>query len=157
MQQIITKFLAASFLMAGLFVTSCKPEPKPEEETVNAVVEITVAAFDTDSDKDVSTDSALKITASSSAGSSVSVNGNVIKLEGSPAINQQTVAINAAFNGKNASTSVQVNALSAGGKATYNANVVFEGTKPDPGHEEGHDHDHGHGNENAGGGIVDFD
>ncbi|MCQ2176138.1 MAG: DUF3869 domain-containing protein [Bacteroidales bacterium] len=131
MQKIFQKFLVASVMLAGLFVASCHPKPIPKEkDPVNAVAEIIVSAFDAESGKDVSNDSALKISASSSSNSSVSVNGNVIKIEGSPEISQQTVTINAEFNGRKASTTVQVNALSEGGHAAYPANVFFEAAKP---------------------------
>ena len=131
MQKIFQKFLVASVMLAGLFVASCHPKPIPKEkDPVNAVAEIIVSALDAESGKDVSTDPALKISASSSANSPVSVNGNVIKIEGSPEISQQTVTINAEFNGKKASTTVQVNALSSGGQAVYPANVIFEATQP---------------------------
>ncbi len=131
MKKIIQKFLVAGVMAAGLFVTSCKPENiQKKADPVNAVAEITVAAYDADSGKDVSADPALKISASSSAGSSISINGNVLKIEGSPAISQQTVTVNAEFNGKKASTTVQISALSDGGRAAYPANIIFAATPP---------------------------
>lgn len=131
MQKIVQKFFVAGVMVSGLFATACRPKPIPVVvDPVNAVAEIIVSAFDADSDKDVSNDPALKISASSSSNASISVSGNVIKLEGSPEISQQTVTVNAEFNGKKASTSVSVSALREGGNAAYSANVIFEATPP---------------------------
>lgn len=127
MKKFFQNLALAVLAIAGILASSCKVEDiHTTFEPTKAVATITVTAKDAlHGNADISKDPALKITASSTAGSAVSVNGNVLTIEGDPFLRAQTVTIDAEYNGVHGQASVNVNSLLSGGKASYGATVII--------------------------------
>lgn len=126
MKKFIKNLAVASLAIAGILVSSCKVEDiKTRFEPTNAVATILVTAIDVLHDNaDVSTDSELKLEASSTANCVIKIEGNKIIIEGAPTLQEQTVTINAEYKGNTGKTTVSVPSLRAGGTATIPATVI---------------------------------
>ena len=125
MKKIIKMLSVIGITVIGVLVSSCQVEDiNTTFEPANAVAEIIVTAFDLATGKEITASSELKLTASSTASNPISITGNVLKIEGSPAVPEQTVTIEAEYKGQKGQTTVNVKSLLAGGKAGYGATVV---------------------------------
>ena len=131
MKKFIKNLAVASLAIAGILVSSCKVEDiNTTFEATKAVATITVTALNAlGGNADITNDPNLKLTASSTANTVISINGNVLTIEGGPALQAQTVTIDGEYNGHKGQTTVSVNSLLAGGQASYAATVVV-GTAP---------------------------
>lgn len=131
MKKFIKNLAVASLAIAGILVSSCKVEDiSTTFEATKAVATITVTALNAlDGNADITNDPNLKLTASSTANTVISINGNVLTIEGGPALQAQTVTISGEYKGNEGKTTVNVNSLLAGGQASYAATVVV-GTAP---------------------------
>ena len=131
MKKFIKNLAVASLAIAGILVSSCKVEDiSTTFEATKAVATITVTALNAlDGNADITNDPNLKLTASSTANTVISINGNVLTIEGGPALQAQTVTISGEYKGNEGKTTVSVNSLLAGGQASYAATVVV-GTAP---------------------------
>ena len=116
----------------GAIVSSCQVEdinttfvPK------NAVAEILVTTFDVSTGTDITGKTDLVLSASSTANNPISISGNLLKIEGGPSIQEQTVTITAEYKGQTGSTTVKINSLRAGGNASYGANIEVGSLKLD--------------------------
>lgn len=110
------KKLFSLLALVGVFA-ACQPEElETAFEVSDAVATITVATIDINTGNNVD----ATISASDAA---ATVAGNVVTLKGSPALTARTVTVTASYQGKDYSTSVNVQALLAGGKASYNADI----------------------------------
>ena len=125
MKKFIKMLSVIGITVIGALVSSCQVEDiNTTFEPANAVAEITVTAFDLATGNEITASSDLKLTASSTASNPISITGNVLKIEGSPAVPEQTVTIEAEYKGQKGQTTVNVKSLLAGGKAGYGATVV---------------------------------
>ncbi len=126
MKKFFKNLAVASLAIAGILVSSCTIEDiKTAFEPTNAVATISVTAIDVlHGNADVSTDSELKLEASSTANCVIKTEGNKIIIEGAPALQEQTVTINAEYKGNTGKTTVSVPSLRAGGTATIPATVI---------------------------------
>ena len=114
------KKLVMFLAVAGIFA-SCKPETIETAFDVNpAEATITVTVVDVNTAQPVP---AEEYTLTASAGT---VNGNVVTLKGDKALAETEVTISANYEGTDyaAPSPVKVNALRAGGKASYGATIV---------------------------------
>lgn len=110
------KKLVMFLAIAGVFA-SCKPEAIETAFEVNpAEANITVTVLDVNT--------AAKAEGYTLTADAGTVNGDVVTLKGNKALAETTVTITAAFNGADYSTTVNVNALRAGAKASYGATIV---------------------------------
>ena len=110
------KKLFSLLALVGVFA-ACQPEElETAFEVSDAVATITVTTIDINTGNNVD----ATISASDAA---ATVAGNVVTLKGSPALTARTVTVTASYQGKDYSTSVNVQALLAGGKASYNADI----------------------------------
>lgn len=110
------KKLFSLLALVGVFA-ACQPEElETAFEVSDAVATITVTTIDINTGNNVD----ATISASDAA---ATVAGNVVTLKGSPALTARTVTVTASYQGKDYSTSVDVQALLAGGKASYNADI----------------------------------
>lgn len=110
------KKLFSLLALVGVFA-ACQPEElETAFEVSDAVATITVTTIDINTGSNVD----ATISASDAA---ATVAGNVVTLKGSPALTARTVTVTASYQGKDYSTSVDVQALLAGGKASYNADI----------------------------------
>lgn len=118
--------LALAILAIAGVVSSCKIEDiKTTFEPSKATAIITVTAYDAlNENADISNDPALNLEVSSTANNVIKVNGNVITIEGGPAIQEQTITINAEYKGSTGQTTEHINSLLAGGNGTYVSSVV---------------------------------
>lgn len=110
------KKLFSLLALVGVFA-ACQPEElETAFEVSDAVATITVTTIDINTGNNVD----ATISASDAA---ATVAGNVVTLKGSPALTARTVTVTASYQGKDYSTSVNVQALLAGGEASYNADI----------------------------------
>lgn len=131
MKKLFQTLALVSLATAGMIVSSCEVENiNTTFEPSKAVATITVTALNAlDGNADITNDPNLKLTASSTANTVISINGNVLTIEGGPALQAQTVTISGEYKGNEGKTTVSVNSLLAGGQASYAATVVV-GTAP---------------------------
>lgn len=132
MKKFIKMLSVIGMTVIGALVSSCQVEDiNTTFEPRNAVAEIQVTTFDVSSASYITDKSDLKLSASSTANNPISISGNILKIEGGPAIQEQTVTINAEYKGQTGSTTVNVKPVSAGGNAYYSANIVVGTQKVD--------------------------
>lgn len=99
-------------------IAACQPEKlETAFEVADAVATITVNAVDVNTQK-----AAVGVTFSASD-AAATVSGNVITVKGNPALTARTVDVTATFQGKTYTQSVSVNALRAGGVASYSITI----------------------------------
>lgn len=124
MKKFIKMLSIIGVTVIGALVSSCQVEDiNTTFEPKNAVAEITVTTFDVTTGTYITGKTGLVLTASSTANNPISISGNLLKIEGGPSIQKQTVTINAEYNGQTGSTTVDINPLRAGGNASYGANI----------------------------------
>ena len=123
MKKFFKNLAVASLAIAGILVSSCKIEDiKTTFEPQAAVATITVTAKDVLHGDAIINNPVLK--ASSTSNCVIKIEGNQIKIEGTPALQEQTVTITAEYNGNTGSTTVEIEAVSAGGLLSKGATVL---------------------------------
>lgn len=124
MKKFFKSLAFASAALAGILVSSCKIEDIETTFTAeNAVAKIEVTVLDAETGLDVS--NKAEITAVSSNGSKIEVDGNIVKVTGNKDIKENIVTVSASYNGLSAaSVDVKINPLLAGGRASYGATLI---------------------------------
>ena len=110
------KKLFSLLALVGVFA-ACQPEElKTAFEVSDAVATITVTTVDVNTRQNVE----ATITASDAA---ATVAGNIVTIKGTPALTARTVTVTATYQGKGYSQDVKINAIPAGSKGEYSADI----------------------------------